>query len=71
MRSNQQYAPIRTKDVNEIMRFVRVSRTLSPVAYKRLHYYVVSLERMLTEALASVRAGNEPGIAGTTHIPSN
>jgi len=55
MKNIKQYASIKTKDIADIMRFLHMTRTLSPIAYKRLHYYVVSLERMLEEALKTVR----------------
>lgn len=60
MRDIKNFAPIKTRDVAEIMRLLYVKHTLSPLAYKRLHYYVVSLEHMLEAALNTVRAGEAP-----------
>lgn len=54
---NKRYSRIKTKDIAEIMEVVQKSRLLSPLAYKRLHYYIVSLEHMLDEALQTIRMG--------------
>jgi len=55
---NKRYTSIKTKDIAEIMEVIQKSRLLSPVAYKRLHYYIVSLEHMLEEALQTVCLDN-------------
>ena len=45
MREHTRYTPLQKKDINIIMRLIRMYKILSPHAYRRLHLYIMSLEK--------------------------
>lgn len=49
MRRHFNYTPIKTKDIHAIMKAIRTCGTLSGIAYSRLHNYIVTLERLLSQ----------------------
>ncbi|RPJ09834.1 MAG: hypothetical protein EHM28_00345 [Spirochaetaceae bacterium] len=45
MREQRRFPRLHTYDINRIMHRIRMADALTPKAYKRLHSYILSLEK--------------------------
>ncbi|MBN1524653.1 MAG: hypothetical protein JW904_09230 [Spirochaetales bacterium] len=45
MREHARFTHMQKKDINNIMQLIRMYKILSPHAYRRLHSYILSLEK--------------------------